>query len=74
MIAQAQAFLEQAPMTAAQAATVILDGVRAGQWRILVGDDAHLLDSLVRANPTEAYEPAFMDQLRSSGAFGFAPG
>lgn len=69
VIAQAQSFLENAPLTAAQAATIILDGVRGGEWRILVGDDAHLLDSLVRANPTEAYEPEFMDQLRSGGAF-----
>jgi NAD(P)-dependent dehydrogenase (short-subunit alcohol dehydrogenase family) len=73
VIAQAQAFLDNAPMSAAQAAAVILDGVRAGEWRILVGDDAHLLDSLVRANPVDAYEPGFMDQLRSGGAFAFVP-
>jgi len=73
VLMQAQAFLENAPMTAIEAATVILDGVRADQWRILVGTDAHLLDSLVRANPTEAYEPGFMDELRAQGAFGFVP-
>ena len=33
-------FRDNAPTTAAQAATVILDGVRANEWRILVGDDA----------------------------------
>ncbi len=48
-------FREGAPMTAAQAATTILDGVRAGQWRILVGDDAHRLDEAVRADPLKAY-------------------
>ena len=48
-------FRDMAPMTAAQAATVILDGVRAGKWRILVGDDAHVLDSAVRADPENAY-------------------
>ena len=32
-------FRDSAPMSAAEAATVILDGVRAGTWRILVGDD-----------------------------------
>jgi len=37
-------------MTAAAAATVILDGVKAGRWRILVGDDAHRLDERVRQN------------------------
>lgn len=48
-----------APTTAAQAATIILDGVRAGQWRILVGDDAYELDAKVRADPEAAYEPDF---------------
>jgi NAD(P)-dependent dehydrogenase (short-subunit alcohol dehydrogenase family) len=37
--------------TAAQAATVILDGVRSGAWRILVGEEAEMLDEQVRANP-----------------------
>ena len=48
-------FRDNAPLTAAQAATVILDGVRAGKWRILVGDDAHALDEAVRADPEAAY-------------------
>jgi NAD(P)-dependent dehydrogenase (short-subunit alcohol dehydrogenase family) len=48
-------FRDSAPMTAAQAATVILDGVRAGKWRILVGDDAHRLDEKVRADPESVY-------------------
>jgi NAD(P)-dependent dehydrogenase (short-subunit alcohol dehydrogenase family) len=60
-----ETFRDNAPMTAAEAATVILDGVRKDQWRILVGDDAHALDQLVREDPEEAYEPAFMDKLRS---------
>ena len=34
---------DNAPLTAAQAATAILDGVRRGDWRILVGDDARPL-------------------------------
>ena len=50
-------FRDNAPMTAAQAATVILDGVRAGKWRILVGDDARALDEAVRADPERAYAP-----------------
>jgi hypothetical protein len=37
--------------TAAMAATIILDGVRSGAWRILVGDEAKMLDEQVRANP-----------------------
>lgn len=52
----ATAFETQAPMTAAEAATVILDGVRENRWRILVGDDAHALDAFVRSNPEKAYE------------------
>jgi NAD(P)-dependent dehydrogenase (short-subunit alcohol dehydrogenase family) len=59
--ASAEAFRDTAPTTAAQAATIILDGVKAGQWRILVGDDAHRLDALVRADPEAAYEPGFFD-------------
>jgi NAD(P)-dependent dehydrogenase (short-subunit alcohol dehydrogenase family) len=48
-------FRDNAPVTAAQAATIILDGVRAGKWRILVGDDAHAIDDAVRADPESAY-------------------
>ena len=50
-------------MTAAEAATIILDGVRNNTWRILVGQDAEILDRLVRENPEEAYEPSFMEQF-----------
>jgi transcriptional regulator of nitric oxide reductase len=55
----ARRFLEDAPMTAAAAAKVILDGVKTEQWRILVGDDAHEIDSWVRRDPERAYEPQF---------------
>ena len=44
-------FRDQAPMTAAEASAEILDGVRNGRWRILVGDDARKLDEAVRAHP-----------------------
>jgi hypothetical protein len=57
MLAMAEGFRDAAPTTAAQAATIILDGVRAGEWRILVGDDAHALDAAVRADPIAAYLP-----------------
>jgi short-subunit dehydrogenase len=60
-----ETFRDNAPMTAAEAATVILDGVRQDQWRILVGEDAHVLDRLVRESPEEAYEESFMEKLRS---------
>ncbi|HTR92888.1 MAG TPA: SDR family oxidoreductase [Trebonia sp.] len=49
-------FFDSAPLSAAGAATVILDGVRSGAWRILVGEDAHHLDQFVRARPEDAYD------------------
>ena len=63
------AFRDTAPMSSAQAAKVILDGVRAGRWRILVGDDAHALDQAVRANPEQAYTQGFLDELKAKGHF-----
>ena len=57
---RAEDFRDNAPVSAAQAATVILDGVRNDEWRILIGDDARALDERVRANPEEAYEPSFI--------------
>ena len=56
MDSAADEFEKNAPMTAAEAATVILDGVRENRWRILVGDDAVALDGFVRANPETAYD------------------
>ncbi len=60
---RARTFLEQAPMTAAAAAGVILDGVKAGRWRILVGEDAHELDRRVRQAPEEVYTPEFFEKF-----------
>jgi len=60
-------FRDNAPTTAAQAATIILDGVRNDAWRILVGDDAHVLDRMVRASPEAAYEESFMQALNGQG-------
>jgi NAD(P)-dependent dehydrogenase (short-subunit alcohol dehydrogenase family) len=51
-------FRDSAPLSAAGAATVILDGVRSGAWRILVGEDAEGLDQYVRAHPEDAYDYA----------------
>lgn len=64
---QGDMFRDMAPTSADEAATVILDGVRDGRWRILVGDDAHVLDRNVRATPEEAYEPEFMQRQVSEG-------
>ena len=51
-----EGFRDNAPTTAAQAATIILDGVKSNTWRILVGDDAVALDESVRRDPIAAYE------------------
>jgi NAD(P)-dependent dehydrogenase (short-subunit alcohol dehydrogenase family) len=51
-------FRDDAPLTAAAAATIILDGVRSGAWRILIGEDAKTLDAAVRAKPETAYDYA----------------
>jgi NAD(P)-dependent dehydrogenase (short-subunit alcohol dehydrogenase family) len=56
---RARSFREEAPTTAAAAAKIILEGVKAGRWRILVGDDARRLDERVRETPERAYEPEF---------------
>ena len=64
-------FRDNAPMTAAQAATVILDGVRNDAWRILVGNDAHALDRMVRETPESAYETSFLEVLQRQGHMRF---
>ena len=66
----ADRFRDDAPMTAADAAKVILDGVKEERWRILVGEDAKILDRLVRENPEEAYEASFMEKLRAETPWG----
>lgn len=58
-------FRDNAPLGPDQAAGIILDGVRAGRWRILVGEDAVALDRAVRADPEGAYEVAFAERLGS---------
>ncbi len=63
----AASFRNLAPTTAKQAADIILDGVLAGQWRILVGEDAEILDGLVRDDPERAYEPEFVERIHKAG-------
>jgi NAD(P)-dependent dehydrogenase (short-subunit alcohol dehydrogenase family) len=63
-------FRDKAPLSAADAATVILDGVRSGAWRILVGQDAVMIDGRVRANPEAAYDyqELFGDLMQQASA------
>jgi NAD(P)-dependent dehydrogenase (short-subunit alcohol dehydrogenase family) len=65
-----ETFRDAAPTTAAEAATIILDGVRQEKWRILVGHDAEVIDAEVRADPEAAYGPEFWENLRAKGLFG----
>ena len=51
-------FRDKAPVSAGEAATIILDGVRSGAWRILIGEDAETIDAAVRAKPGAAYDYA----------------
>jgi NAD(P)-dependent dehydrogenase (short-subunit alcohol dehydrogenase family) len=56
---RARNFRDEAPTTAAAAAKIILDGVKAERWRILIGDDAYRLDERVRQTPEQAYDAEF---------------
>ena len=60
-------FRDKAPVSAAQAATIILDGVRAGAWRILIGEDAKMIDAAVRAKPEASYDYAELFAGRTGG-------
>ena len=53
-------FKEKAITSAEAAAKVILDGVKAKQWRILIGPDAKALDKRVRKHPEKAYDHDFL--------------
>ncbi len=64
-----EAFRDLAPLSASSAATIILDGVRKNQWRILVGEDAIMMDEMVRATPERAYDDEFWQELQSKGLF-----
>ena len=59
-------FRNSAPLDAAGAATIILDGVRSGAWRILVGQDAEGLDGFVRAKPEAAYDYALLASMAAN--------
>jgi NAD(P)-dependent dehydrogenase (short-subunit alcohol dehydrogenase family) len=49
---------DKALLSAADAATIILDGVRSEAWRIIVGKDAAFVDERIRARPESAYDYA----------------
>ena len=65
--ARGERFRDDAPTSAAEAASIILETVRAKQWRILVGEDAAAIDQLVREDPEFAYEPEFLSRIIDRG-------
>ena len=69
---RARRFVTDAPTSAAEAATIIIEGVKADRLRILVGRDAHLIDSMVREDPDHAYDEEFF--ARFAAEAGWYPG
>ena len=57
-------FKNNAPTSAAQAAEIILNGVKEKRWRILVGEDAKAIDGWVRKSPEDAYNINFNGERR----------
>ncbi len=55
-------------ITPAQAATIILDGVKNDHWRILVGKDAVAFDKAVRKSPLHTYDLDFDRYVRAEMA------
>lgn len=49
-------FADYQPVASQSAAAMILDAVRNGQWRVVIGQDAQAVDVHVRANPWAAYD------------------
>ena len=66
---RARRFVEEAPTSAAEAAQIILDGVKADRWRILVGKDAHVIDAMVRQSPETAYEDEFFERFAAASGW-----
>jgi len=65
--AASESFKNNAPLSAAEAASIILNALREGKWRILVGHDAETLDAFVRSEPERAYDPDRLATFRPLG-------
>jgi NAD(P)-dependent dehydrogenase (short-subunit alcohol dehydrogenase family) len=66
-------FRDEAPTSAAEAATIILDGVKADRWRILVGRDAEIIDERVRQSPERAYDLDFFESFAAEAGWRIRP-
>jgi NAD(P)-dependent dehydrogenase (short-subunit alcohol dehydrogenase family) len=62
-------FREEAPTSAAEAAAIILAGVKADKWRILVGNDAQVIDEMVRGSPEQAYDLDFFESFAAKAGW-----
>jgi NAD(P)-dependent dehydrogenase (short-subunit alcohol dehydrogenase family) len=60
-------FVNTAPVSAAEAAAVILGAVERGEWRILIGDDAAEIDRRIREQPLEVHTQGFVDAMLADG-------
>jgi NAD(P)-dependent dehydrogenase (short-subunit alcohol dehydrogenase family) len=67
----ARRFRDEAPVTAAAAAATIFDGISQGRWRILIGEDARIVDEMVRADPEAAYTPDFFAAVQKANNWNF---
>jgi NAD(P)-dependent dehydrogenase (short-subunit alcohol dehydrogenase family) len=65
----ARRFVSDAPISAARAAKIILDGARANRLRILVGPDAYIIDRMVREDPEHAYDPEFYERFATEAGW-----
>lgn len=57
---------EKGGLTSEEAATIMLDGVKTDQWRVLVGPDAVAFDRAVRESPLDTYDLDFSDKIWAS--------
>ncbi|WP_037571695.1 SDR family NAD(P)-dependent oxidoreductase [Spirochaeta cellobiosiphila] len=44
------------PVSAEDAAIVIINAIKKGDWRVLIGQDAYAIDKIVRENPFSIYD------------------
>ena len=72
--AGAEEFRDKAPLTAAGAAAIILDGVRNDEWRILVGDDAPARQCGGSRSPRGGLRAGAFSHSKASRTAGFLGG
>ncbi|MGO2550542.1 MAG: SDR family NAD(P)-dependent oxidoreductase, partial [Corynebacterium casei] len=49
-------FADYEPVSSESAASIILEAVQRGEWRVVIGDDAAAVDARVRADPWSVYD------------------